>query len=96
MSILVCEDGMQVRLGHGLVLGFSRLRRTQLSLSFLISLTTEQLWSEADAEVRKAYYDRNAIGWVARPKHGFNGFVRKGRFKKVSSRSFPTSIRSST
>jgi hypothetical protein len=44
VSILICEDGMQ-------------------------------LWSEADAEVRKAYYDRNAIGWVARPKHGKDGFM---------------------
>lgn len=44
VSILICEDGMQ-------------------------------LWSDADAEVRKAYYDRNAIGWVARPKHGKDGFM---------------------
>jgi hypothetical protein len=48
-----------------------------------LSFASSQLWSEADAEVRKAYYDRNAIGWVARPKHGKDGFIRKGRFKKV-------------
>lgn len=61
VSILVCEDGMQ-------------------------------LWSEADAEVRKAYYDRNAIGWVARPKHGKDGFLRKGRFKKASNMNFALAL----
>lgn len=43
-----------------------------------------QLWDADEAAVRQAYYERNVIGWVARPKHGLNGFMRKGRFKKVS------------
>ena len=42
-----------------------------------------QLWDEEEQEIRKAYYDRNNIGWTARPKHNHNGFIRKGRFKKV-------------
>jgi hypothetical protein len=42
-----------------------------------------QIWDEQEQEIRKAYYDRNNIGWTARPKHGADGFVRKGRFKKV-------------
>lgn len=43
-----------------------------------------QIWDEEEQEIRKAYYDRNNIGWTARPKHGANGFNRPGRFKKVS------------
>jgi len=43
-----------------------------------------QIWDEEEQEIRKAYYDRNNIGWTARPKHGADGFIRKGRFKKVS------------
>ena len=43
-----------------------------------------QIWDEEEQEIRKAYYDRNNIGWTARPKHGADGYIRKGRFKKVS------------
>jgi len=42
-----------------------------------------QIWDEEEQEIRKAYYDRNNIGWTARPKHNHEGFIRKGRFKKV-------------
>lgn len=34
-----------------------------------------QIWDEETANIRKAYYDSRAIGWVARPKHGHKGFV---------------------
>ncbi|KAE8540332.1 hypothetical protein D1P53_003277 [Cryptococcus gattii VGV] len=47
-----------------------------------------QLWDEEEREIRKAYYDRNNIGWTARPKHGQNGYIRKGRFKKASNMNF--------
>ncbi|WVQ83998.1 hypothetical protein IAT38_006143 [Cryptococcus sp. DSM 104549] len=47
-----------------------------------------QLWDEDEQEIRKAYYDRNNIGWTARPKHGKDGFIRKGRFKKASNMNF--------
>jgi hypothetical protein len=43
-----------------------------------------QIWDEEEQEIRKAYYDRNNIGWTARPKHGADGYIRKGRFKKAS------------
>ena len=43
-----------------------------------------QIWDVEEQEIRKAYYDRNNIGWTARPKHGADGFIRKGRFKKAS------------
>nr|ACZ81467.1 Ncp1 [Kwoniella heveanensis] len=47
-----------------------------------------QLWDEEEQEIREAYYDRNNIGWTARPKHGKDGFIRKGRFKKASNMNF--------
>ncbi|KAK4689771.1 hypothetical protein P7C73_g329, partial [Tremellales sp. Uapishka_1] len=47
-----------------------------------------QIWDAEEAEVRKAYYDRNNIGWTARPKHGKDGYIRKGRFKKASNMNF--------
>ncbi|EIW68700.1 hypothetical protein TREMEDRAFT_31854 [Tremella mesenterica DSM 1558] len=47
-----------------------------------------QIWDEEEQEIRKAYYDRNNIGWTARPKHGANGYIRKGRFKKASNMNF--------
>ncbi|KAK1926386.1 glycosyl transferase family group 2-domain-containing protein [Papiliotrema laurentii] len=47
-----------------------------------------QIWDEEEQEIRKAYYDRNNIGWTARPKHGADGYIRKGRFKKASNMNF--------
>ncbi|CEJ86294.1 Putative Glycosyltransferase family 2 protein [[Torrubiella] hemipterigena] len=43
-----------------------------------------QLVSEEERRARIEFYADNNIGWVARPKHNENGFVRKGKFKKVS------------
>jgi hypothetical protein len=51
-----------------------------------------QIWDEEEQEIRKAYYDRNNIGWTARPKHGANGYIRKGRFKKVCHNAVATLI----
>lgn len=42
-----------------------------------------QLISDEDRQARIDFYTDNNIGWVARPKHGENGFRRKGKFKKV-------------
>lgn len=50
-----------------------------------------QVLSEEDARARQDYYDEHNIGWVARPKHepkpeeGIDPFIRRGKFKKVSS-----------
>lgn len=52
-----------------------------------------QIWDNEEQEIRKAYYDRNNIGWTARPKHGHNGFTRTGRFKKASCGSYILRIR---
>lgn len=47
-----------------------------------------QLISEEDRHARIEFYADNSIGWVARPKHGENGFQRKGKFKKASNMNF--------
>ena len=38
----------------------------------------------ASAEERKDYYDSVGVAWAARPGHGVDGYVRRGRFKKSS------------
>ncbi|BFZ64139.1 hypothetical protein YB2330_005278 [Saitoella coloradoensis] len=43
-----------------------------------------QLISTESQEFRKEYYRRHNIGWVARPGHGVDGYIRAGRFKKAS------------
>ncbi|KAJ6446818.1 glycosyltransferase family 2 [Purpureocillium lavendulum] len=47
-----------------------------------------QLISEEDRRARIEFYADNSIGWVARPKHGENGFLRRGKFKKASNMNF--------
>jgi hypothetical protein len=42
-----------------------------------------QLLSAEDRQARIDFYADHNIGWVARPKHGENGFLRRGKFKKV-------------
>ena len=43
-----------------------------------------QIIDEEQRQARIEFYADHSIGWTARPKHGANGFVRKGKFKKVS------------
>lgn len=38
------------------------------------------------------FYHNNQIGWVSRPKHNHEGFVRKGKFKKASNMNFALNI----
>jgi cellulose synthase/poly-beta-1,6-N-acetylglucosamine synthase-like glycosyltransferase len=51
-----------------------------------------QLISEEERRERIEFYADNSIGWVARPKHGENGFTRKGKFKKASNMNFALMI----
>ena len=44
-----------------------------------------QLLAPEEATKRQAFYAERGIAWVARPKHGSNGYDRRGRFKKVNS-----------
>ena len=42
-----------------------------------------QIIPEEERRERIEFYADHSIGWTARPKHNHNGFVRKGKFKKV-------------
>ncbi|KAF2730709.1 hypothetical protein EJ04DRAFT_34083 [Polyplosphaeria fusca] len=46
---------------------------------------------EANLEFLEFYEDNN-IGWVARPKHNTDGFVRRGKFKKASNMNFALNV----
>ncbi|SPO34618.1 uncharacterized protein PSFLO_00089 [Pseudozyma flocculosa] len=56
--------------------------------SIVVSEDGMQLISKEDQEVRREYYERQNIGWVSRPGHGVDGYIRKGRFKKASNLNF--------
>jgi hypothetical protein len=47
-----------------------------------------QIISEEERQARIEFYADHSIGWTARPKHGENGFVRKGKFKKASNMNY--------
>ncbi|KAK5169409.1 uncharacterized protein LTR77_005384 [Saxophila tyrrhenica] len=47
-----------------------------------------QLVSEEERQARIDFYSDNNIGWTARPKHGENGFLRRGKFKKASNMNY--------
>lgn len=51
-----------------------------------------QLISPEERDARIEFYADNSIGWTARPKHGENGFQRKGKFKKASNMNFGLNI----
>ena len=51
-----------------------------------------QLLSEEERRERIDFYADHSIGWVARPKHGENGFLRRGKFKKASNMNFALMI----
>ena len=47
-----------------------------------------QLISEEERLARIEFYADHSIGWVARPRHGENGFLRRGKFKKASNMNY--------
>jgi len=47
-----------------------------------------QLISEEERSARIDFYADHSIGWTARPKHGTEGFIRKGKFKKASNMNY--------
>lgn len=51
-----------------------------------------QAISDAEAQARKDFYFDNEIGWVARPPHNQDGFVRKGKFKKASNMNYALNV----
>jgi cellulose synthase/poly-beta-1,6-N-acetylglucosamine synthase-like glycosyltransferase len=48
--------------------------------------------SEEDNKKFREFYVNNNIGWVSRPKHNHEGFVRRGKFKKASNMNFALNI----
>lgn len=46
------------------------------------------LVDEQEQKIRREFYERNNVGWVARPGHNKDGYLRKGRFKKASNLNF--------
>lgn len=51
-----------------------------------------QIISEEAAQERMNFYHDNNIGWVARPGHGVDGFIRPGKFKKASNMNYALNI----
>lgn len=51
-----------------------------------------QLLDEDERQARINFYSDNNIGWVARPRHGDQGFQRRGKFKKASNMNYAMMI----
>jgi cellulose synthase/poly-beta-1,6-N-acetylglucosamine synthase-like glycosyltransferase len=47
-----------------------------------------QIIDETERQARIEFYHDHGIGWTARPKHGEDGFVRRGKFKKASNMNY--------
>ena len=47
-----------------------------------------QIIDEEERQARIDFYTDHSISWTARPKHGEDGFVRKGKFKKASNMNY--------
>jgi hypothetical protein len=62
----------------------------------MLWLTIEKILPEEEADARRAFYLENNIGWVARPKHGVDGFVRGGKFKKASNMNYGLNVSNRT
>ena len=60
--------------------------------SIMINDDGLQLLSEDEREARIQFYANHDIGWVARPPHGHEGFIRAGRFKKASNMNYGLSL----
>jgi hypothetical protein len=62
------------------------------SASIFVNDDGMRVISDEDARARQDFYLDNNIGWVARPKHGDDGFERKGKFKKASNMNYALNI----
>jgi cellulose synthase/poly-beta-1,6-N-acetylglucosamine synthase-like glycosyltransferase len=58
------------------------------SANMLINDDGLQIIDEEERQARIDFYADHCIGWTARPKHGADGFIRKGKFKKASNMNF--------
>jgi hypothetical protein len=53
------------------------------SANMLINDDGLQIIGDEERRARIDFYADHSIGWTARPKHGSEGFLRRGKFKKV-------------
>ncbi|EPQ28118.1 uncharacterized protein PFL1_04445 [Pseudozyma flocculosa PF-1] len=60
--------------------------------SVIISDDGMLLLSAEEQAARQSFYDQNDTTWIARPGHGVDGFVRRGRFKKASNLNFTCQV----
>ncbi|GHJ84242.1 hypothetical protein NliqN6_0644 [Naganishia liquefaciens] len=81
-------EGVIIPTVESLKVAMGTYERQGGSVNIVICDDGMQIWEEEEAERRKAYYERNNIGWCARPKHNHEGFIRKGKFKKASNMNF--------
>ncbi|KAF2740977.1 hypothetical protein EJ04DRAFT_539688 [Polyplosphaeria fusca] len=58
------------------------------SANMLINDDGLQMLGEEERQARIEFYADHGIGWTARPQHGSDGFIRKGKFKKASNMNF--------
>src|ERR1700722_17342249 len=57
------------------------------SANMLINDDGLQIIGDEERRTRIYFYADHSIGWTARPKHGSEGFLRRGKFKKVCNHS---------
>jgi hypothetical protein len=53
------------------------------SANMLINDDGLQIIDDEERRSRIDFYADHSIGWTARPRHGSEGFLRRGKFKKV-------------
>jgi heme/copper-type cytochrome/quinol oxidase subunit 4 len=53
------------------------------SANMLVNDDGLQIIGDEERRARIDFYADHSIGWTARPKHGSEGFLRRGKFKKV-------------
>jgi hypothetical protein len=58
------------------------------SANMLINDDGLQIIPAEERQGRIDFYADHSIGWTSRPKHGKDGFVRKGKFKKASNMNY--------
>ncbi|KAJ3154560.1 hypothetical protein HK101_001612 [Irineochytrium annulatum] len=81
-------DGVLAPTIQSLQRAISTYERQGGTASIFVNEDGMQVIPEREAEARRRFYAENNIGWVARPKHNADGFIRKGRFKKASNMNF--------
>lgn len=94
-SIFELQEGLEgviIPTIESLKVAMGTYERQGGSVNIIICDDGMQLWEPEEAERRKAYYERNNIGWCARPGHNHEGFIRKGKFKKASNMNFTNRV----